>query len=480
MKTRSSASLLVLSLMAFLIIGVSCFSAFPLSALAESGNTKTMYRLYNQYSGEHFYTSTTYEVGNCVTQGWKYEGIGWTAPASSNSPVYRLYNPYTGDHHYTLSADERDQDVAAGWKYEGIGWYSDDAKTSPVYREYNPYATTGTHNYTGQRSEHDHLISVGWRGEGVGWYAASVPTKAQDLQDNSDKTAVGEGLNVNSSSVCVYRMYLKSTGEHLYSADLTEIGELITKGWKYEGPGWLAPKSSNTPVYRVYNPNSDDHHYTTSASERDQLVSAGWIDQGVGWYSDDAKTAVIYRDYNPNKSSHNHNYTGDKAEHQSLISQGWKSEGVGWYALALTRTVTQSNAGNIASSQNYAVVDRGARKTYLYYPDGSLARTVDVIPTGGIDLSGTHVVCRKARGYWAEPYCYDVNDWWVCFVDAVMSSPSYYNGNAVSQYVDGRGYEDGAGFHYGWAGSGCVCIPNLSEAKYVYDFLAVGSKVIVC
>lgn len=134
--------------------------------------TAAMHRLYNPYTGEHFYTADTAERDHLTGLGWRYEGVGWKAPAKSSTPVYRLYNGHVrgGDHHYTTSASERDHLVSVGWTYEGVGWYSDDARGVPLYRQYNPYARTGTHNYTASASENDHLLAVGWRGEGVGWY----------------------------------------------------------------------------------------------------------------------------------------------------------------------------------------------------------------------------------------------------------------------------------------------------------------------
>ncbi len=132
----------------------------------------TMNRLYNKWTGEHFYTANDDEKANLVSLGWTDEGVGWTAPTTSNTPVYRLYNKYVagGDHHYTTDTAERDNLVKAGWINEGIGWYSDDDKGVIVYRQYNPYAVTGTHNYTTSKDENDSLVKKGWRGEGTGWY----------------------------------------------------------------------------------------------------------------------------------------------------------------------------------------------------------------------------------------------------------------------------------------------------------------------
>ncbi len=132
----------------------------------------SMYRLYNPNSYEHFYTGNAKEKDALVKMGWKYEGIGWYAPETSNTPVYRLYNPNNGgDHHYTKNKKEYDALCKAGWKGEDIRWYSDDAKGVPVYREYNPGQLIRNHNYTANKKEHDYLVNTaGWKNEGIGWY----------------------------------------------------------------------------------------------------------------------------------------------------------------------------------------------------------------------------------------------------------------------------------------------------------------------
>ena len=151
-------------------IAATLLSAAP--ALASTGEM-TMYRLYNPYSGEHFYTASELERNMISSVGWVFEGIGWVAPESSRTPVYRLYNRYADDHHYTMSEAERDALVEVGWSYEGIGWYSDDERRVPMLRQYNPYAVTGTHNYTASQHENDVLVELGWRAEGVAWYAVA-------------------------------------------------------------------------------------------------------------------------------------------------------------------------------------------------------------------------------------------------------------------------------------------------------------------
>ncbi|MBO6114753.1 MAG: hypothetical protein J6P57_06825 [Lachnospiraceae bacterium] len=146
-----------------------------------------MYRLYNPNSGEHFYTASVGERDSLVSIGWKYEGVGWIAPAISNTPVYRLYNPNSGDHHYTMNKGERDSLISIGWNDEGIGWYSDDLRRVPLYRQYNPNAVAGSHNYTTNKAENDFLVSVGWNEEGIGWYGLAQQPSSTAQQDSTEK-----------------------------------------------------------------------------------------------------------------------------------------------------------------------------------------------------------------------------------------------------------------------------------------------------
>ena len=132
---------------------------------------QAMWRLYNPYSGEHFYTADKDERNDLVKLGWNYEGVGWFAPISSGTPVYRLYNKFGGEHHYTMDASERASLIAAGWADEGIGWYSVDSGLGlGLFRDYNPNAYANNHNYTLSSDEHAVLMVAGWSPEGASWY----------------------------------------------------------------------------------------------------------------------------------------------------------------------------------------------------------------------------------------------------------------------------------------------------------------------
>ena len=155
----------------------ACLFAPP-TALAAEGGTQEMHRLYNQWTGEHFYTADDNEFEVLVGIGWTDEGIGWVAPTEGDE-VYRLFNPYVegGDHHYTLDANEYEELQELGWEAEDVAWHSADAKAEnavPLYRQYNPYAETGTHNYTADENENDALVELGWKAEGIAWYGVAA------------------------------------------------------------------------------------------------------------------------------------------------------------------------------------------------------------------------------------------------------------------------------------------------------------------
>ena len=179
------------------------------SAGAESGvEGVDLYRLYNPYTGEHFYTPDAVERASLVSVGWKYEGVGWRAVTSEGKPVYRLYNHYVdgGDHHYTADENEYDELQKLGWLGEGSSWNTvtaEDLVSFPVYRLYNPNAASGAHHYTTDAAERDALVEAGWKDEGTGWNASG---RRRPLLDGSQPTIVEAarkiaGVPENDSSI---------------------------------------------------------------------------------------------------------------------------------------------------------------------------------------------------------------------------------------------------------------------------------------
>ena len=67
------------------VVAMSGLMVLPQHAqAADSTEQIEMYRMYNRYSGEHFYTGSVTERDSLRTAGWNYEGVGWMAPEYSN------------------------------------------------------------------------------------------------------------------------------------------------------------------------------------------------------------------------------------------------------------------------------------------------------------------------------------------------------------------------------------------------------------
>jgi hypothetical protein len=58
-----------------------------------------------------------------VNLGWKYEGTAFHSGGKKS--VYRLYNPNSGEHFYTTNTGERDFLVSKGWKKESVAFYAE-------------------------------------------------------------------------------------------------------------------------------------------------------------------------------------------------------------------------------------------------------------------------------------------------------------------------------------------------------------------
>lgn len=141
-----------------------------------------VYRLYNKWSNEHFYTADQKEYNDLIARGWNDEQVGWVAPAKGE-PVYRLYNKWSGDHHYTTDKSEYDKCVKAGWKGEDVAFYSAGKDGLAVYRLFNPYETSFFHHYTMDKNEYEKCKKSGWEDEKIGWTAIAMggKLKASDL-----------------------------------------------------------------------------------------------------------------------------------------------------------------------------------------------------------------------------------------------------------------------------------------------------------
>lgn len=165
---------------------------------------------------------------------------------------------------------------------------------------------------------------------------ATITAASGDAKATCEVTVTEKVSEPDVELVPIYRLYLKSTGEHLYTSDYHEYRTLYTQyNWRYEGVAWYAP-TEGTAVYRLYQPGLQNHLYTTDKNEVKVLTDKyGWVADNNGealYYS--GGDVSIYRVYNKGLSGMHH-LTTDANEYNTLPKYGWSQEGVKLNALQL-------------------------------------------------------------------------------------------------------------------------------------------------
>ena len=163
-------------LLLLLVVGGFVGFSFLETKSAQAVPLNPVYRLYNQTTGNHFYTIDYNEAIVATSNGYVEEsnglyGIGWNRAATPIT-IYRLYSKYTGDHFYT--SDEAEAYAAYN---DGFGWYAfeegwdDSYPGGPIIHRFFDLKTGG-HFYTANQAEatyvNDNLIAT-YKYEGIGW-----------------------------------------------------------------------------------------------------------------------------------------------------------------------------------------------------------------------------------------------------------------------------------------------------------------------
>ena len=215
--------------------------------------------MYNEKTGEHFYTTSDTEAATLVKAGWKDEGKAWdNEDAKTGVPVYRVYNPIAGDHHYTINKDEVQTLVKAGWKDEGIAFYG--AKQgNKVYRVYNP--NNGKHHYTLNADEVKKLVSAGWKDEGVAWianYTSNVQELLDKVNDEIDRNGpINTGIRTSGYLIDRTTKSYATGSEHIDKDELA---------WTQDGGGEIIYRKKDGAILTPLN--RGDKVYTNEMSQR--------------------------------------------------------------------------------------------------------------------------------------------------------------------------------------------------------------------
>lgn len=211
---------------------LACSIGLAQPALAATKGVN-VYRLYNTWSHEHFYTANLDEYKARVADGWNGEGVGFVAPDDGSDQVdgqvYRFFNPNNKEHLYTKDSAEVERLKAIGWKYEGVAWNSAKSDQTPVYRLFNPYVTEFTHYYTQNTTDRDENVARGMTNEGIHWYALTV-TPEEDLDNalanlKSILASLSATTTPSSTSVSAYES-LDTTPTYADDIVIAKTGEI--------------------------------------------------------------------------------------------------------------------------------------------------------------------------------------------------------------------------------------------------------------
>lgn len=191
---------------------------------ASTAKVVEVVRLFNPWNGDHLFTWDEKEVFAAEKAGWTNEGTVWKAyghegdyrkfvnqDAKVGTPVYRLFNQYSGEHLYTTSTEEYNKNVAAGWTGEGVSFYTVKAKdgkpvnpetdkkvltpgkVDSVYRMFNPFVQVGTHLYGGVE-ENAKCLADGWKADNVIDGKQQPMFEVFDLDHTTDEAKIAQSL----------------------------------------------------------------------------------------------------------------------------------------------------------------------------------------------------------------------------------------------------------------------------------------------
>lgn len=431
---------------------------------AQAVTYENMYRLYNRYSGEHFYTDSLEEIKSLAVTGWNLEGVGWVAPSQSSSPVYRLYNPFSSDHHYTLSAEERDALVGIGWSNEGVGWYSDTTVSKkPLLRQFNPYATIGTHNYTLSAEERDALVAIGWQDEGTAWNASSMPatTITGFWYETSVHTGTTERYWVDNNAALASNRIIRpdegagltgfarpggallrngayGTGDRVYLADGN--GNLVT------GAGWLV-----TDAYA-----GSQQRYWLETADGVSFAKPGFFTiDGCKYYAN-PDTGAIYRNCNVTIDGHMYH-----ADDNGVLTEVSVPDGTQAMFDRLGDLSSPTEYGIFINNNEHKVgIFQGGTGNWQLVHAFDCSNGAPWTPT----VLGTFTVSDRGYSFGSGYTCYYYTRF---YGDYLFHSILYEEGTFIVQ--DGTMGES--------VSHGCVRLA-LENAKWIYDNIPDGTTVI--
>lgn len=275
-----------------------------------------------------------------------------------------------------------------------------------------------------------------------------------------DATSMAPAADTSESAQNVYRLYNPYSGEHLYTADLSEAKRIVGYGWRWEGVGWVSSTSTGEPVFRLYNPYNGEHLYTTSENEASFLASLGWKREGTAWRSSGTKN--VLREFNPYATVGTHNYTLSSAEDENLGAIGWRREGIAWSSLDQASLPVDpfwatgpsgrwwvQRDGSYAAGRLIEPNEDGnpGIRAYATSSNGHVVRGAETVGNRTIVADANTGELPSAEGWWKSSAPTGSSQWYMVA-----------KGSDGVPYAKTGRFEDGGSAYYGVPGRGYIAI----------------------
>jgi len=169
-------------------------------------------------------------------------------------------------------------------------------------------------------------------------------------------------------AVAVYRFYNKDKGDHLYTADESEMSKLKNNkskyGFTYEGIVFYAyPNQADgtVPVYRFYSSSRTDHLYTASEEEKQNLTAdtkAVYKYENVAFYAYAEQltdTLPVYHFYDSSKKD---TYYTISEQEKNIIEMGPLGPEISVGLWQYSKSDLQKDYFRISANKDYNIKDK--------------------------------------------------------------------------------------------------------------------------
>lgn len=247
-----------------------------------------VYRAYNAFTDDHFFTTSLAEFNAAVAGGYTDETTGrggfavYAGQVIGSSPLFRLLNPNDGRHYYTISAGERDSLARVGWRYEKIEGYMFNTLqpgTTEIFHVYN--VLSGSRVFTETPGVRDAILTqfpgIWVEQRSLGF---AFPVDASSPITSPQTLAGITSADLTDSLAPALALSTPAVSAPAVSSSLTIAIAADTTSTTGTGTPTSDSTGNGTPPWNSPNPSSTDEEDEASGSDPlgEVFATLGWDD----------------------------------------------------------------------------------------------------------------------------------------------------------------------------------------------------------